>query len=328
MKITLYHYKPLETLNHFSQLRNYMDQKIWFTRLDQFNDPFESHFIYQYASLEEHLSCDYLASRYCRDLNQDSEEWRIALSSPEASKVFGKKKISTELFKNHGAICFTSDPDNIPMWAHYANNHRGYCVIFEIDLSGFGDAENDHMSKVMSGDEILTFRNIVSDTDMRYIFTKVKYLSRNRKPTVEEKIHVFYLEKQGPEKLGVESYEWNKYFTQHSFGAKCELWSYENEYRLVVNANSVEAGLMNLRGYYGKKNKSFIKVIGVIMGQNIGKNISEDAKTFILSNELSGYKFTSSNLDDKVKEYIASMANQYNIKLYLSKCSRNDEEYK
>ena len=63
----------------------------------------------------------------------------------------------------------------------------------------------------------------------------------------------------------------------------------------------------------------FIKITGVIMGQNIGKNIRKDVKDFILNQQLSGYRFTSNDLDGKAEEYIASMANQYGIKLYIAK---------
>jgi hypothetical protein len=322
MKITLYLYKPLETLDHFSQLRSYMDQKVWFTRLDQFNDPFEAHFIYQNARVEEILEYDYLFNRYCRELNYSSAELKMTLSSPGASEQLGKRKADSELFKNHGAICFTSDASNIPMWAHYASNHQGYCVVFEIDTDKIPEVTDEWMEKVESGDEILSFSLPMEDSDKHYMFTKVKYSSGNKKPVVEEKEHAFYLEKQDIEQRGVESYDWNKYFAQHSFGVKYGMWSYEQEYRLVVNTNSAKAGLLDLRWL------PFLKITGVIMGKNIGKNLSKDAKDFILNQQLSGYRFTSSDLDGRVKEYIASMANQYGIKLYLAKCELKSEEYK
>ena len=40
-KIHFYHYKLLQCLKHLEWLQNYLDQKIWFTRLDSFNDKFE-----------------------------------------------------------------------------------------------------------------------------------------------------------------------------------------------------------------------------------------------------------------------------------------------
>lgn len=37
-------------------------------------------------------------------------------------------------FKNKILVCcFTTIKDNMPMWAHYANNHKGYCVEYRIN---------------------------------------------------------------------------------------------------------------------------------------------------------------------------------------------------
>jgi len=37
-------------------------------------------------------------------------------------------------FKNKILVsCFTTIKDNMPMWAHYANNHKGYCVEYKIN---------------------------------------------------------------------------------------------------------------------------------------------------------------------------------------------------
>ena len=30
-------------------------------------------------------------------------------------------------------VCFTQNPNDMPMWAHYANEHKGFCVEYEID---------------------------------------------------------------------------------------------------------------------------------------------------------------------------------------------------
>jgi len=38
-----------------------------------------------------------------------------------------------ELFQIGGIACFTEDHENLPMWAHYANNHKGVCVMFDLD---------------------------------------------------------------------------------------------------------------------------------------------------------------------------------------------------
>ena len=318
----LYHYKRLENLEHFTWLINYMNQKVWFTKLCDFNDPFEAHFIFQHASAEEVMGNEYLLKRYCEGCNLSSEELIQCLNSSEAKQKLGKREVSTELFKNHGAICLTEDADNIPMWAHYAKDHSGYCVIFEIDMDQIKEIikkatgqeiDEEYIQNVKKGKEILAFQHSLED-DAKYIFTGVRYLkSGEKKPIVFEREFFSF---------SPDSFEAKEYLAKNSFAVKNGQWSYEKEYRLIVNKNGKESGLMDLRGY------PFIKITGIILGEKIGKSLNEEAKNFILQEFLGGYSFKSDILDDRVKEYIYNMAKKYQIDLYLSRCCLQEEEYK
>lgn len=37
---------------------------------------------------------------------------------------------AVESLRNYGIICFSEKPDDILMWSHYANNHKGICLEF------------------------------------------------------------------------------------------------------------------------------------------------------------------------------------------------------
>jgi hypothetical protein len=41
-----------------------------------------------------------------------------------------KEEILTENFKNLGVCCFSRNVNSILMWAHYASNHKGFCLEF------------------------------------------------------------------------------------------------------------------------------------------------------------------------------------------------------
>lgn len=320
-KIKLYHYKPLSTLENFSHLMNYMNQKIWLTRLAEFNDPFEAQFDFKYATAQEILASPSRFHKYYDIIKKANpamtkEELENELKKPEADNKLGVTRRERNFFNSFGAICLTSSCSNIPMWAHYTNYHQGYCVIFEIDLDylsekclGFNLDKVFNPKQDGSDQEILSFKNPLDDINIRFVLTKVIY--KEDRPIMEEI--------KEDELHNKSEYEKIKYFVTNSFGVKYKQWAYEEEYRLVVTSNSKGSGLMDINGY------SFIKITGIIMGRNIGKNMSKDASDFMHSHELSICRFNGSSIDEKVKEFIAQLAKKHGIKIYLAKCS--DEKY-
>lgn len=40
------------------------------------------------------------------------------------------KAEQSQKFRDKGVICLSSEPDNILMWSHYADGHKGYCLKF------------------------------------------------------------------------------------------------------------------------------------------------------------------------------------------------------
>lgn len=93
-------------------------------------------------------------------------------------------------------------------------------------------------------------------------------------------------------------------------------WNYENEYRLITNANSKKCGLMPLKSYC-----PFLRIRGIIMGINIGNAMDQDAISFIRSVELEK-PIRGNDFDAKLKNYIAELGGRYNKEIYLAKISR------
>lgn len=293
-KLNFYQYKPLKSRKHFKYLKNYLKQKIWFTRLDELNDPFEALFNHKPATIEEILESPQIFERYCHDLKLSPEDLRTTLELPDASRKLGNSRRS-DWFRSHGVLCLTSDNSNIPMWAHYADNHQGYCVILELDLEQI--RELIRMDKIKfdefinnivnprsdnSDQEILSFTHKL-DQDKEFIFTKVLY--KKEYPAIEETIC--------QQKLSEDKYNLIKYIVQNSIGVKFEQWSYEQEYRLIVNTNGKKSGLMP-SAYI-----PFLKVTGIIMGEKI---------------------------DSKNSKKIIKLGQQHNIKIYVA--HRSNTAYK
>lgn len=82
---------------------------IWASIYSEFNDPYECQYMYvSQADLEE-------------------------LGFPQQSKRLWDK-LMEEICQHITTICFTQNPNDMPMWAHYANEHKGFCIEYKIDV--------------------------------------------------------------------------------------------------------------------------------------------------------------------------------------------------
>ena len=50
---------------------------------------------------------------------------------PPGSKALWDRVMDT-VRRHITAVCFTQNPNDMPMWAYYANEHRGFCVEYEV----------------------------------------------------------------------------------------------------------------------------------------------------------------------------------------------------
>ena len=111
-------------------------------------------------------------------------------------------KIIEDEMQKFVICCFTKTNNNLLMWAHYANNHKGFCV--EYDLSN---------------------KDILKE--LEYIIFPVSY-SLNRKDTFDNL--KLYCEECSGEVC------WNLY--RDVILRKSYHWLYENEFRLIMNSKS------------------------------------------------------------------------------------------
>ncbi|WP_157797123.1 DUF2971 domain-containing protein [Clostridium sp. CT7] len=118
----LYKYQPV---NNYT-LANLKNNQIWFSNVDDFNDPFELRFN--------------IDKRSGNDILNDSLK-RHGITAPELSKeksdnIEKAAEKTVEEFANNfkkynGVSCFSELYDNILMWSHYADKHSGFCLEFD-----------------------------------------------------------------------------------------------------------------------------------------------------------------------------------------------------
>ena len=127
----LYKYRSVE-----SALQFLSNQSIYFSNFREFNDPFESSANY----LVDFTPQQYYDSFISVGFSPNSAT--VVTSQIADGIIDGKtclKEAVEKALDSIGYYCMTTKADNLLMWAHYADSHRGVCFKFDIleDLDSF-----------------------------------------------------------------------------------------------------------------------------------------------------------------------------------------------
>ncbi|GAB6108269.1 DUF2971 domain-containing protein [Fusibacter bizertensis] len=163
-----------------SKLENLEKSAIWMSRLDSLNDPFEH-------------KAMYLNTERLKKHNFPDEE------------IANIKILMNEMRKSYLISSFTTEVvNNMPMWAHYANNHQGYCIELE----------------VLNGDLVFPVSYEVARipvaTTITRLISKMKMIENGEIKETDEDFR-FYVT-----------------MFLHSAALKHKSWEYENEYRVLL----------------------------------------------------------------------------------------------
>ena len=119
-----------------SALQFLSNQCIYFSNFTEFNDPFESsaNFITDYTP--QQFYDFYISNGFSPTIAAEVKR-QIANGTIEGKTVL--KEATDMALHSIGYYCMTNIPDNLLMWAHYADSHRGVCLKFDIleDLDSF-----------------------------------------------------------------------------------------------------------------------------------------------------------------------------------------------
>jgi hypothetical protein len=137
------------------------NNSLYFNSPNNFNDPFD---------------CDVVVNGFQKNLRRFLHN--INTEKKEQYAVFNKKNTNLEdLYQavveaknNLGICCFTKDNSNLLMWAHYADNHKGVCLKFDI----YEDKEifDDPLTVKYSAYKPLLDANKLQDIDhIKNVFT-------------------------------------------------------------------------------------------------------------------------------------------------------------
>lgn len=128
---TVYKYRDWSELNHRKILQ---DIALWVPDSFDFNDPFDCNIPIAYELL---LTDETIEEAFVRKLFGEKGEAEVQKRLKEAKykdpTFIAKKKeeILNSNKKVHGLFSVTPINNNILMWSHYANSHKGFCIGFD-----------------------------------------------------------------------------------------------------------------------------------------------------------------------------------------------------
>lgn len=121
-------------------------ESLLFSSRTTFNDPFDSRPAFRVSNTPK--GKQYIKEIFERRLPDLSPAKRLA-AIRQAQNMAGKPlTINTEnsqaLLDEVGILCLSSEWDNILLWSHYANHHKGICIGFRTAIDVFQLAHKDN----------------------------------------------------------------------------------------------------------------------------------------------------------------------------------------
>lgn len=127
-----------------------LDNQLYFANPSSFNDPFDCYPSFDFDATETEI-INFFAKVLRRNFPQASEK-RVLYEAIAKLYDFNTGPKSPDYTKqvqdahNHnvaekiGVVCLSESPDDILMWSHYADFHRGICLQFDSRLNFFANA--------------------------------------------------------------------------------------------------------------------------------------------------------------------------------------------
>ncbi len=144
-------------------LDNLKNRCLWFSKPSRFNDPFDCSIpyclgeksndewddLYQQVKKIWEDTKDIQNKEYLANLFQGNEPGEGFRSGYILGFYSGWRKLVEDSFNEKGIACFSEKMDDLLMWSHYADGHRGFCLEFDTRFTPFSTAKQVHYSELL-----------------------------------------------------------------------------------------------------------------------------------------------------------------------------------
>lgn len=135
--LVLYKYKDVSG-NKIEQVEDmFRNNRVWFSSPMNFNDPFDCRCVYDIGNSREEIvlrKAEFLERKGISSSEAITQAEHDIPQSPEEIEKWQKQQIDghSRRAANTGIFCLTQNCDNPIMWMHYANGHKGICIVFRV----------------------------------------------------------------------------------------------------------------------------------------------------------------------------------------------------
>lgn len=176
---TLYKYRSWSNESHKRLITH---QEIFFSKPSSFNDPYDGNNPIRWDLLTDNDCYNKnleLVKFFCKDKPSEFQK-KIALQITNSKKFWHPDHIHKESQNDIkkwdniiGLLSLSENPDEILMWSHYADNHKGFIVGFKTK-SFIEDYDFDYLGKLnyLQDYPIITGHHSIDERFMLKFFTK------------------------------------------------------------------------------------------------------------------------------------------------------------
>ncbi len=172
--VSLFKYRAVDDYS----FKNLEEGTIWLSEPSDFNDPFDSYFDWNIIEIFDDLLVwgdrqtaeIYINSQYphlsrpakrqkIKEFMRDKPLMRQKLMNMQ-QELKQKNQENLDRYRKDAKIgSFSERLDSLPMWAHYANNHKGFCL--EYDLHSMPDIISDNFYPILYTNERPKFTSLI-----------------------------------------------------------------------------------------------------------------------------------------------------------------------
>ena len=127
--------KPLETMYKYTSFKRafdiLMENKIYFAKCSEFNDPYDWRVTLDIETPEKRkIFMENMERKYktSYSIKEKQEFMYDSFKANEFAHAVVKKQQESD---TTGFCCLADNYQSLPMWAHYAENHTGCCLMFD-----------------------------------------------------------------------------------------------------------------------------------------------------------------------------------------------------
>ncbi len=208
-------------------------------------------------------------------------------NDPFDTKIFQYEKFRYSNNYKVRILCLSGNKDNLLMWSHYADSHKGFCVEF----TDWSDMEfEDQRKKGLIPPEVKNdeLRFVTNARDVIYKTTEEinKYISQ---------LPADFTELNKLALSGKRQQEWVDKIIDDALFIKHKDWSYEEEFRLIRDGQNLHPIPGKITGVYFGKNMSHLnkRMLITILHPSLFK----DLKLYQMERQINKYSLTPREFD-------------------------------